>query len=215
MRLREFARIGTTDVRIAAGIILLGLVWEFSAEIQTFISQIAGHRWQQWFARLIGELGPWLLTGAGVFWITLLRVWPALRRWLWPHPLAIVYEPQTHTSVRRRNIRDYCIELRNRAPDRTISDVIATWDETAFTRFIDEKLSRDWLLSPTAIAPSSSVSILLFSLEDDLPIAKNKNDVLGLTNTFTVRVSAKGLDDLTARFRYEPDRFPKLRKLWR
>jgi hypothetical protein len=96
-----------------------------------------------------------------------------------------------------------------------ISDVIVTWDETPFTRFIDEKLSREWLLSPTSIAPSSSVSILLFSLEDDLRIVKNKNNLLGLTNTFTVRVSGKGMNELTARLRYEPDKFPKLRRLWR
>jgi hypothetical protein len=123
------------------------------------------------------------------------------------------HKPRTHTSVWGRNIHDYYIELRNRSADRTISDVIVTWDETPFTRFIDEKLSRDWLLSPTSIAPSSSVSILLFSLEDDLRTVKNRKDVLGLTSTFAVRASAKGMGELIARFRYEPDKIPKLRRL--
>src|ERR1700747_3212830 len=50
---------------------------------------------------------------------------------------------------------------------------------------------------------------------DDLRIADNKNDALRLASTFTVRASGKGMEELTARFRYEPDKFPKLRKLWR
>jgi len=120
-----------------------------------------------------------------------------------------------HASVRHRNMRDYHIELRNCATDQTISDVIVTWDETPFTRFIDKTFSRDWLLSPTSIGPSSSASIFLFSLKDDLRIVENKNDVLGRASTFTVRASGKGIDDLTARFRYEPDKVPKLRMLWR
>jgi hypothetical protein len=134
-------------------IILLGLVWEFSAQIQTFIGQITGPRLHEWLATHISQIGPLVLVGGGVFWITLLHIWPALRRWLRPHPLAILYKPKTHASLRRRNMRDYYIELRNRTADRTISDVIVTWDETPFTRFIDKKLYRDWLLSPSAIAP--------------------------------------------------------------
>ena len=196
-------------------IILVGLVWEFSAEIHTFIDQIANQKLQAWLAAHISQIGPLALIGGGIFWIAFLHASPALRRWLRPSPLAIFYKPQAHTSVRRRNMRDYHIEVRNCTTDRTISDVIVTWDETPFTRFIDKKLSRDWLLSPTSIAPSSSVSIFLFSLEDDLRIADNKNDVLRLAGTFTVRASGKGMEELTARFRYEPDKFPKLRKLWR
>ena len=196
-------------------IILLGVVLQFSAHIEAFIVQITGEKLQKWLATSISQIGPLVLIGGGVFWFALLHVWPALRLWLWPSPLAIIYNPQTHTSVRRRNIRDYHIELKNCTRDRTISDVIVIWDETPFTRFIDEKLSRDWLLSPTSIAPSASVSLLLFSLQDDLQIAKNKNDVLGTTNTFTVRANAKGMDELRARFRYDPNKFPKLRRLWR
>jgi hypothetical protein len=209
--------IGITTVRTVGSvlIILLGLVWEFSAEIQTFIGQTAGQKLQEWLATYISQIGPLVLIGGGIFWISLLQLWPALRPWLWPGPLAIIYKPQSHTSLRRRNMRDYYVEVRNRSTNRTVADVIVTWDETPFTRFIDEKLSRDWLQSPTSIAPSSSVSILLFSLEDDLRIVKNKNDVLGLRDTFTVRASGKGMDELTARFRYEPDKFPKLRRLWR
>jgi hypothetical protein len=196
-------------------IILLGVVWQFSAQIEVLIVQITGEKFQKWLATSISQIGPLILIGGGIFWVTLLNVWPALRQWLWPRPLAIIYNPQTHTSVRRRNIRDYHIELRNCTRDRTISDVIVIWDETPFTRFIDKKLSRDWLLSPTSIAPSASVSLLLFSLEDDLQIAKNKHDVLGKTNTFTIRANAKGMDELRARFRYDPNKFPKLRRLWR
>jgi hypothetical protein len=195
-------------------IILVGLVWEFSAEIHTFIGQIVDHKLQAWLAAHISQIGPLILIGGGIFWVALLQGWPALRRWLRPSPLAIIYNPQTHTSVRRRNMRDYYIELRNCTTDRPISDLIVTWDETPFTQFIDKKLARDWLLSPTSIAPSSSVSILLFSLDDELQI-ENKNDVLGLASTFTVRASGKGMDELTARFRYEPAKSPKLRKLWR
>lgn len=196
-------------------VILVGLVWEFSAEIQTLIGQFTGQKLQQWFAGHISQIGPWALIGAGIFWIALLHAGPTFQRWLRPRPLAIIYKPKTHTSVRRRNLRDYNIELRNCTADRTVSDVIVTWDETLFTRFIDEKLSRDWLFGPASIAPSSSAFILLFTLEDNLRLAKNKNDVLGLANTFVVRASGKGMDDLTARFRYEPDKLPKLRKLWR
>jgi hypothetical protein len=196
-------------------IILVGLFWEFSAEIHTLIDQIFNQELQARLAAHISQIGPLALIGGGIFWITFSHAWPALRRWLSPSPLAIKYYPEAHTSVRRRNMRDYHIEVRNYTTDQTISDVIVTWDETAFTRFIDEKLSRDWLLSPTSIAPSSSVSIFLFSLEDDLRIAENKNDVLGLASTFTVRASGKGMNELTARFRYEPDKVPKLRRLWR
>jgi hypothetical protein len=215
MRLCEF--IGTTAVRTIGSIliILVGLVWEFSAEIHTFIDQITDQKLQAWLAARISQIGPLTLIGGGIVWIALLHAWPALRRWLRPSPLAVIYKPQTHTSVRRRHMRDYHIELRNCTTDRIISDVIVTWDETPFTRFIDKKLARDWLLSPTSIAPSSSVSILLFSLEDDLQIVENKNDVLGRASTFTVRASGKGMDELTARFRYEPAKFPKLRRLWR
>jgi hypothetical protein len=45
-------------------------------------------------------------------------------------------------------LRDYHVEVRNRTADRAIAGVIVTWDETLFTRLIDRKLSRDWLLSP-------------------------------------------------------------------
>jgi hypothetical protein len=216
MRPRKFVHFGTTAVRTIGSIliILVGLVWEFSAEIHAFIGQITGQK-LTWLAAHISQIGPLALIGGGIFYIALLHAWPALHRWLRPSPLAIIYKPQTHTSVRRGNMRDYHIELRNCTTDRTISDVIVTWDETPFTRFIDEKLIRDWLLSPTSIAPSSSASILLFSLEDDLRIVEKKNDVLGLASAFTVRASGKGMDELTARFRYEPDKFPKLRKLWR
>jgi len=208
---------GATAVRTIGSIliILVGLVWEFSAEIHTFIDQIANQKLQAWLAAHISQIGPLALIGGGIFWIVSLHAWPALRRWLRPSPLAIIYKPQVHASVRHRNMRDYHIELRNCATDQTISDVIVTWDETPFTRFIDKTFSRDWLLSPTSIGPSSSASIFLFSLKDDLRIVENKNDVLGRASTFTVRASGKGIDDLTARFRYEPDKVPKLRMLWR
>jgi hypothetical protein len=48
MRRREFVHIGTTAVRTISGIliILVGLAWEFSAEIYTFIGQIVGQKLQ-------------------------------------------------------------------------------------------------------------------------------------------------------------------------
>jgi hypothetical protein len=213
MKAREFRHLRTITGSVL--IILVGIVWEFSAEIQTFIRQITGQKLQEWLAAYISHIGPFVLIAGGIFWIAFLHGWPALHRWFRPTPLALIYNSQTHTSVRRRNIRDYHIELRNCTKDRTISDIVVTWDETPFTRFIDEKLCRDWLLPPTSIAPSSSASLLLFSLEDDLQIVENRNEVLGLPSTFTVRVSGKGIDDVTARFKYEPDKSPKLRRLWR
>jgi hypothetical protein len=192
-------------------IILTGLVWEFSAEIGTLIGQITNQKLQAWLAAHISQIGPLALIGGGIFWIAFLHAWPLLGRWFRPSPLAIIYKEQTHTSIRRRKMRDYHIEVRN-CTDRAISDVIVTWDETPFTRFIDEKLSRDWLLSPTSIAPSASVSVFLFSLEDDLRIVKDKNDVLRLSSTLTVRVSGEGMDEITVRFRYQPDKVPKLRR---
>ncbi len=126
----------------------------------------------------------------------------------------IVYKPPAQTSV-WRSMRDYYIEVRNCSTDRTISSVIVTWDETAFTRSIDKKLSRDCLLSPTSIEPSSSVSVFLFRLKDDIRTEENKNSELGRESTFTIRVSGNGTNESTARFRYEPDKIPKLRKLWR
>jgi hypothetical protein len=42
-------------------IILLGLVWRFSAEIQTFIGQIAGQKLQESLATHISQIGPWIL----------------------------------------------------------------------------------------------------------------------------------------------------------
>src|SRR5205823_13208242 len=117
------------------------------------------------------------LIGGGVFWIVLLHPGPARHRWLRPSPLDIIYERPKRTSA-WRSMRGCYIEVRNCTIDRTISSVIVTWDETAFTRSIDKKLSRDCLLSPTSIEPSSSVSVFLFSLKDDLRTEENNNDEL-------------------------------------
>src|SRR5438270_13405157 len=97
---------GATAVRTIGSIliILVGLVWEFSAEIHTFIGQIAGQKLQAWLAAHISQIAPLALIGGGTFCIALLHAWPALHRWLRPSPLAIIYKPQTHTSVRLRNM---------------------------------------------------------------------------------------------------------------
>jgi len=171
---------------------------------------------QPWLAKpvnILGEIGPWLLIAAGVLSVTMLHVWPAVHRLLRPSPLDIIYEPQRHACVRRRNLRDYNIEVRNRNTERTIAGVIVTWDETPFTRFIDRELSRDWLLSPTSIEASSAVSIFLFSLEDDIRIKANRNDVLGRGCVITVRANGNG-HEAVARFRYDPGKTPKLKRLW-
>ncbi len=196
-------------------IILAGFVWKFSTELRTFVDEIIDQDLQTWLAAHVSQIGPWALMGGGIVWLGFLHAWPVLRDRLRRGPLAINYQPEVHTSVRRRNMRDYHIELRNRTMDQTIDDVIVTWDETPFTRFIDERLAREWLLPPTSIAPSSSVCIFLFSAEDDLQIVENKNAVLGRPSTFMVRASGKGMDELTAQFRYEPDKSPKLRRLRR
>ncbi len=192
--------------------ILLGLLWAFQAKVHDIYVSL-----QPWLAQpvnLFNEIGPWLLIAGGVLSVTLLHVWPALHRWLRPAPLDIIYESQKHASVRRRNLRDYHIEVRNRTTDRTIAGVIVTWDETPFTRFIDSKLSRDCLLSPTSIEASSSVSVFLFSLEDDIQIKEN-NGVLGRVCVITVRASGNGkTHEAVARFRYEPGKTPKLKRLW-
>src|SRR5205807_4408065 len=103
MRPREFVHIGTAAMRTIGSIliILVGLVWEFSAEIHTFIGQIANQKLQAWLAAHIGQIGPLALIGGGIFWIVSLHAWPALRRWLRPSPLAIIYKP-AHASVRHR-----------------------------------------------------------------------------------------------------------------
>src|SRR5262249_33938902 len=183
-----------------------GLVWKFSTELHTFVGEIIDHDLQAWLATHAGQIVPWALIGGGIAWLGFLHAWPVLRDRLRRGPLAIDYRPELHASVRRRNMRDYHIELRNRTIDRTVDDVIVTWDETPFTRFIDERLAREWLLPPTSIAPSASVRIFLFSAEDDLQIAENKNAVLGRPSTFIVRASGKGMDELAARFKYEPGR---------
>ncbi len=190
-------------------IILVGLAWEFSAKFHIFVDQVTIQKWQAWLAAhtiLINQIAPLALIGGGVFWIVFLHARPALQRWLRPSPL--------ETSV-WRSMRDYYIEVRNCSTDRTISSVIVTWDETVFTRAIDNKLSRDCLLSPTSIEPSSSVSVFLFRLKDDIRTEENKNSELGRESTFTIRVSGNGTNESTARFRYEPDKIPKLRRLWR
>jgi hypothetical protein len=46
-----------------------------------------------------------------------------------PSPLEIICKPSAQASA-WRNMRDYYIEVRNCTTDRTISDVIVTWDET-------------------------------------------------------------------------------------
>jgi hypothetical protein len=72
MRRRELARIGTTAGRTirAVLIILVGLAWEFSAEIRTFIGQFIGQKLQAWLAEHISQIGPLALIGGGIFWIT-------------------------------------------------------------------------------------------------------------------------------------------------
>jgi hypothetical protein len=206
-------------VRTVGGIliILVGLAWEFSAKLHIFVGQVTIQKWQAWltaYTTLISQVAPLALIGGGVLWIVFLHARPALHRWLRPSPLDIIYKPPTQTSAWRRT-RGYYIEVRNCTTDRTISSVIVTWDETAFTRSIDKKLSRDCLLSPTSIEPSSSVSVFLFSLKDDLRTEENNNDELGRESTFTIRVSGNGTDESTARFRYEPNKIPKLKRLWR
>jgi hypothetical protein len=213
------AHIEGIAVRTLGGIliILVGLAWEFSAKFHIFVDQVTIQKWQAWLAAhtiLINQIAPLALIGGGVFWIVFLHARPALQRWLRPSPLEIVYRPPAQTSV-WRSMRDYYIEVRNCSTDRTISSVIVTWDETVFTRAIDKKLSRDCLLSPTSIEPSSSVSVFLFRLRDDIRAEENKNSELGRESTFTIRVSGNGTNESTARFRYEPDKIPKLRKLWR
>jgi hypothetical protein len=211
--------IETIAVRTIGAILIIvaGLVWEFSAELLTFVDQVTIQNLQAWLAAhttLISQIAPLVLIGGGVFWIVCLHAWPALPRWLRPSPLDIVYNPPAQTSG-WRNMRDYHIEVRNRTTDRTISGVIVTWDETPFTRFIDKKLSRDCLLSPTSIKPSSSVPVFLFRLKDELRTEENKNHELGRESRFTIRVSGNGTDESTARFKYEPDKIPKLKRLWR
>jgi len=194
--------------------ILLGLLWAFQAKIHDIYVDL--HPWLAKPVNLFSEFGPWLLIAGGVLSVTLLHVRPALHRWRRPGPLDIIYEPQKHACVRRRNLRDYHIEVRNRARDGTIADVIVTWDETPFTRFIDSKLSRDWLLSPTSIEASSAVSVFLFSLEDDVQIKESRNGVLGRACVITLRASGNGRrkHEAVARFKYEPGKTPKLRRLW-
>ena len=213
------AHIEGIAVRTLGGIliILVGLAWEFSAKLHIFVDQVTIQKWQAWLAAhttLINQIAPLALIGGGVFWIVFLHARPALHRWLRPSPLKIVYKPPAQTSV-WRSMRDYYIEVRNSSTDQTISSVIVTWDETVFTRAIDNKLSRECLLSPTSIEPSSSVSVFLFSLKDDIRTEGNKNNELGRESTFTIRVSGNRTNESTARFRYEPDKIPKLRRLWR
>jgi hypothetical protein len=143
------------DVRTIGSILMIaaGLVWEFSAEIQTSIGQIIDPGFQAWLASHISRLGPLVLIAGGILWIVFSRLSPVLRRGIRSGALAIVYEPQAHTSVRRGNMRDYYVEVRNRTTDRTISDVIVTWDETPFMRFMDRKHSRDCLLPPPRLRP--------------------------------------------------------------
>src|SRR5262245_45974644 len=154
------------------------------------------------------------IVSRGCFLDWFLYAWPVLHRAFQSRPLQIIYRPPAHTSM-WRNLRDYYIEVRNCTTDRTISGVIVTWDQTPFTRFIDRKLYRECLLSPTSIEPSSSESVLLFSLKDDLDMDESKNDELRRVSTFTIRAIGNGTAESTARFKYEPNKIPKLRKLWR
>src|SRR5262249_38726429 len=158
--------------------LLLGVAWEFSAELRHLIDPATAQKFQGWLeahATLINQVVPLVLIVAGVFWIGFLYAWPVLHRAFQSRPLQIIYRPPAHTSM-WRNLRDYYIEVRNCTTDRTISGVIVTWDQTPFTRFIDRKLYRECLLSPTSIEPSSSESVLLFSLKDDLDMDESKND---------------------------------------
>jgi hypothetical protein len=192
-------------------IVLLGLAWAFHAQLRDFYASL-----QLWLAEplnLIGAIAPWLLVAGGALALARLHGWPALHSWLRPSLLDIVYEPQKHATVRRHNLRDYHVEVRNRAADRALAGVIVTWDETPFTRLIDKKLSRDWLLSPTLIQASSAVSVFLFSMEDDVEINASHNDVLGRACVITVRASGKGTPEAVAEFQYDPGRAPKLKKL--
>jgi hypothetical protein len=197
-----------------AGFLLAaGLVWKFSAQVWRLLGWFID-RLPAGLAAAIGQVGPWILIAGGIVWLGYLYARPLLQRLLRPSPLVIIFDPRAHRSV-RRNMRDYHIELRNRSKERTIMDVIAIWDETPFTRFVDQRLARDWLLSPTSIPPSASVSVFLFSAEDDLAAVGNKNPALGKSSSFRVWVNATDIDELTAHFKYDPGRSPKLRRLRR
>jgi len=198
-------------------IVLVGLAWEFSAKLSIFVDHITSQKLQAWVAEhstVIIQIAPLALIGGGVLWILYLHAWPALQRRLRPSDLTIIYNPPEQTSAWRRT-REYYIEVKNCTTDRTISGVIVTWDETPFTRFIDKEFSRDCLLSPTSLEPSSAASVLLFRLKDDFTAKENKSDALGWESTFTIRASGIGTSEAAARFRYEPDKIPKLRRLWR
>jgi hypothetical protein len=93
-------------------------------------------------------------------------------------------------SLARMGLRS-ALGRENFGPD-TPKPASFTWDETPFTRFIDRKLSRDWLLSPMSIEASSAVLVFLFSLEDDIQTKANKNDVLGRGRVITLRATASG-----------------------
>lgn len=193
-------------------IVLLGLLWAFHAQVRDLYVSL-----QPWLVgplNLVSAIVPWLLIAGRAVALARLHGWPALRRWLRPSALDIVYEPQKHAPVGPRNLRDYRIEVRNRT-DRAIAGVIVTWDETPFTRFIDKKLSRDWLLSPTPIEASSAVSVFLFSLPDEVQIDAGKNDVLGRACVITVSASGSGTPEAVARFQYDPGKTPKLKRLSR
>src|SRR5262245_63201666 len=97
-------------------IVLLGLAWAFHPQLRDAYASL-----QPWLAEplnFIGAIGPWLLIAGGALALARLHGWPAVRRRLRPSLLDIVYEPQKHSAVKRRNLREYHVAVRNRAADR-------------------------------------------------------------------------------------------------
>ena len=101
------AHIEGIAVRTLGGIliILVGLAWEFLANLHIFVGQVTIQKWQAWltaYTTLISQIAPLALIGGGVSWIVFLHARPALHRWLRPSPLDIIYKPPAQTSAWRR-----------------------------------------------------------------------------------------------------------------
>jgi hypothetical protein len=135
-------------------------------------------------------------------------------------PLEITFDPKNPEHVRTRqgwypetspsSSSQYYIEVRNRTRDRTVYNVEVEWDEVPFTTFIDAELRRDVLIKPFDLDPQERMYVHLFGVDDKICDAPNSTDLLKHASHFIARARGRDAAEITAKFEYNPFRFPKL-----
>jgi hypothetical protein len=207
---------------VVLGTVLGTLVWVF---LRDSALALAIESAMEAVARNFGISKPEMITAASPFVFALLAGWAVawsaygigLRDRIQKSPLVIEYrwndprhvEPVPSVTGGVGTTR-YYVEVFNRSTSKTVQDVVVDWDQTPFTRFIDQEVRRDGLDSFAALHPLERRRVYLFGITDQITTVQNWKDVLGHTSFFTVRARGKDAPEVFQQFEYSPVHFPKV-----